>query len=174
MADARNFDTIAVSTADSKEAVLAANNSAAWTLDYAKWKDRLRYLVCLRKEGTQRRAFLVCKISAIRLRPDPGDTRPRYSIEFDEFSEAPADAKQIDGTQYPVRFGELARASKQFGFDPARLNFRKAPRKTLDYSYSPRVEETRSAIGIGISEAKRRLAIGLGVREDQIDIIIRA
>lgn len=172
MVDDRTLDTIAVSTADSKEAILAANNSAAWTLDYEKWKDRLRYLVCLRKEGTKRRAFLVCKISDIRFRADPADSRPRYSIEFDEFSEVPADTGPVDGTRYPVSFGELG--TKKFGFDPSKLNFRSAPAKTLDYSYLPRVEEARPEAGIGISEAKRRLAVGLGVREDQIDIVIRA
>lgn len=175
MDDRASFDdTIAVSTADSKEAILAANNSAAWTLDYTKRKDQLKYLVCLRKEGTKRRAFLICRISDIRLRPDPSDPRPRYSIEFSEFSDVPEDAKQIEGTQYPVRFGKLSKADEDFGFDPRKLTFRKAPAKTLDYSYSPRVEERPPDIGIGIAEAKRRLAIGLGVREDQIDITIRA
>jgi hypothetical protein len=169
MVDESTFNTIAVSTADSKEAILAANNSAAWTLNFEKWHSKLRYLVCLQKEGRQRRAFLVCKISAVRLRPDPRDPRPRYIIEFDEYAEPPADTPLIAGSQYPVRFGRPETFKVKLG----ELSFQKAPRKTLDYSYSARAPAAREEAGITISEAKRLLAIGLGVREDQIEITIR-
>ena len=170
MSDEATFDTIAVSTGDSRNAILAANNSAAWTLNIQKWGDRLRYLVCLKKVGTKRQAFLVCKISAIRLRSDQNDVRPRFSIEFDEYADAPANTELINGTQYPVRFGRLS----AFKINDEKLDFRKAQPKTLDYSYSTRTEPHRQETGISIAEAKRRLAFGLGVREDQIDIIVRA
>jgi hypothetical protein len=68
-----------------------------------------------------------------------------------------------------VRFGRPETFKVKLG----ELSFQKAPRKTLDYSYSARAPAAREEAGITISEAKRLLAIGLGVREDQIEITIR-
>ncbi len=168
MSDEEDFDSIGVSTIDSRADILAANNSAAWTLNFEKRSQQLKYLVCLERDGIDRRAFLVCKISAIRLRPADDDPRPRYSIEFEEYADAPPKTKSIRGARYPVRFEQLS----DFGFDPRDLKFNKAPPKKLEYSYSNRIKAAEQG-GIGIAEAKRRLAIGLKVREDQIDIIIR-
>lgn len=165
----KNVDTIAVSTADTREAILAANNSAAWTLNVAKWGNKLKWLVCMQKEGTQRRPFLLCRVSNITLRADPNDPRPRYAIEFDQFADLPPGTPLVDGTQYPVRLDAL----KAFHVDAGELKLRPAPPKTLDYSYSPRID-AEPETGISIAEAKRRLAIGLGVREEQVDITVRA
>lgn len=165
----KQVDTIAVSTADTREAILAANNSAAWTLNVAKWGNQLKWLVCMRKEGTQRRPFLLCRVSNITLRADPNDPRPRYAIEFDQFADLPPRTPLVEGTQYPVRLDTL----KAFHIDADELELRPAPPKTLDYSYSPRIG-AEPETGVSIAEAKRRLAIGLGVREEQIDITIRA
>lgn len=164
------YDTVAVSTRDSREAILAANNSAAWTLNINKWGGRLKYLVCLEKEGSQRRPFLVCKISAIRLRPDPKDRSARYAFEFKEYADVPAEVDLIDGSQYPVRFGTLS----GFGIDAEALAFQPAPPKTLPFSYSSESQQPKGDSGITIAEAKRRLALGLGLSEEQIDIVIRA
>lgn len=161
------YDTVAVSTQDSREAILAANNSAAWRLNLAKWRGQLKYLVCLRKEGPKRRAFLVCKISAIRLRQSAEDRRPRYAIEFNEYADLPSSVRPVHGSQYPVRFGSLS----TFGVDGKVLVFRPAPPKTLPYSYSR--DDDRTESGITIAEAKRLLAIGLGVPEAQIEIMVR-
>src|SRR5690349_2395953 len=103
----RQVDTIAVSTADTREAILAANNSAAWTLNVGKWGNQLKWLVCMRKEGTHRRPFLLCRVSNIMLRADPNDPRPRYAVEFDQFADLPADTPLVEGTQYPVRLDSL-------------------------------------------------------------------
>lgn len=170
----KQVDTIAVSTADSREAILAANNSAAWTLNVAKWGNQLKWLVCMRKEGTQRRPFLLCRVSNITLRADPNDPRPRYAVEFDQFADLPPDTPLVAGTQYPVRLDSL----NAFRIDADQFELQPAPPKTLDYSYSAPGGWSGAQVdrdtGISIAEAKRRLAIGLGVREDQVDITIRA
>lgn len=164
-------DTIAVTTRDTVGQILAANNSAAWVLNYAEWASKLRFLVCMKKAGTKRQPFLVAKISEIRLRQSDQAEKPaRYSIEFHEFARLPDDQPLVDGTQNPVQYGTL----DKFQIDLETLTFAPAPPKTLEYSYSEEAIFPDLTEGLSIEAAKRGLAVKFGISEDQIEITIKA
>lgn len=167
----RVVDAVAVTTEDPLDDIIRANGSAAWRFDEKKWDKRLSYLVCLAKKGSQRQAFMVGCLSGITLRNDESDTHKRYVFHIDSYALLGEDAKIIDGSQFPVRYGSVRELT---GLDPNDLDFERMPPKTLPYSYSNRAPAAPRPKGISIAEAKRRLSVELGVREEQIDIIVRA
>lgn len=167
-------DTIAVTTLDPALDIATANGSGAWALDARKWEDKLRWLVCREKVGTDRRAFLVGRISGIVERPaEPGDKRKRYVIEITDYAALGPETKLSKGSQYPVAFGTLEQFTG-LNENAIRAMLQPVPAKTLPYSYTDRVAKDAAPRSLTIAEAKRGLAQSLGLLESQIDIIIRA
>jgi hypothetical protein len=170
----QTIDTIAVTTQDAREDLLDANNSAAWSLNYDEWARKLKWLVIVRNIGSGlRQPVLLCPIDAVVCRPDSRDKRKKYSIEFKRFVDLSAENAPAysTGTQNPVA---LERLSKFLAVDPQELTFSDVPDKSIPYSYSRRTGEAQQDEGLTIAEAKRRLALHLGVSPETIDITIRA
>jgi hypothetical protein len=167
-------DAIMVNTRDSAEAILAAHGSAAWSLNSGR-ASQAKWLVCARNDPERGErhgeAFLVGRISQIAPRPDGGEGRTRFVIGISEW--APVQRPNAwRGGQFPLTYGTL---EEFIGVGADSLVFQPLPERTREFSYSEEPPPRRKAeAGITIPEAKRRLAIHLGVSEDQIAISINA
>lgn len=161
-------DTVAVTTADSLEDILAANNSAAWSLDVGKHGANLKYLICARKTASgKRQAFLLCLIRNFSV--DPGATsrssRTKYAIEFHQYLGIDKEVDDWRAGQNPVRVGSLSHFLKGF-VPPAPEEFETAPKKTRPYSYS----QAPTDRGLTIAQAKAGLALHFGIPESAVRI----
>lgn len=171
------IDTIAVTTEDPATEILAARNSAAWSINVRRWTGQLRYLLCIRKSGGERRAFLICKnlrfVQDIDATNRSKGKRRKYAIEFDEFAVVDTPAKWKK-SQNPVQFGELSDLLPK-GTIPS--EFQKAPPKKPNaprFSYSRKQPDNAGITGMSVAEAKRALAARFGVPEEAITITIQA
>lgn len=167
-------DAIMVNTRDSLDAILSAHGSAAWSLNVER-ASRAKWLVCARNDPERGEkhgeAFLVGRISQITRRPDEGSGRSRYVIGISEWAPV-SHPNAWHGGQFPLTYGRL---EEFIGYGPERLEFRPVPERKRQYSYSEESPPRRKPeSGITIPEAKRRLAIHLGVAEADIEITIRA
>lgn len=168
-------DTIAVTTQDDVSDILAAGNSAAWSLNVKQWSGRLTNLVCLKKSGAQdRAAFLVCRDLSFSVDEEAtrAADRPKYAIEFRRYAliDLPV---LLSPSQNPVRITTL---SDLFGAQflsalPSEDSFQHVGPKELQFSYSRRVPRPPRP-GIDISQAKRLLSQHYEVPEEAIQITI--
>lgn len=166
-------DTILVTTQDPLEDILAAHNSAAWSINLEKRANALKWLVCARKgDAGERRAFVICEITGFAVDHDASaaSSRTKYAVQFEKF--APIDCRvEWNRGQNPVRLGQLKDVLKDCQI-PDLEDLIPAPPKSLAYSYSKREPRTAAGRGLTIAEAKRGLAVTYGVAEDAIRIVI--
>lgn len=156
-------------TVDETDAMLAAGNSAAW---YAK-EQTLReaeYFVCVRPKS--REPFFIAEISGIERVPESGPNR--WALLFERYAE-------IDSSVLPLK-DKSSNPLKRFELDEVLrvpvedLRWQRRPKQRPDapkWSFSSR-ELSTSVEPLTIPEAKQRLAVGLGVRPEQINITITA
>jgi hypothetical protein len=165
---------LVVLTARGFDRLLSEGGSQAWRLKPERARRR-EYCVCVqnrhnghwgRPDQEHHQAFLVGRIRDVIASPE----RPeRYLVLFSAYARIDS-ANAWPGLRNPVRYSTL----DEFGItDPASLNWQPMP-------MMPRAEELCEIgddVGVGpltISKARAGLALGLGVPESAIEIIVRA
>lgn len=167
---------ISVLTARGPDRVLAEGGSQAWRLNPEN-AGKYRYCVCVQNQRNgqwggadqpHHHAFMVGKIDSIVASPEgrPG----RYLVVFSEY--ATIDYPDAwPGLRNPVRYATL----EEFGISsPDDLDWRPMPVDLVDASMEKPGDEEEEGFGpLTTAEAKAGLALGYGVPESAIEIIIR-
>lgn len=171
---------LVVHTAQSKQRILSDGGTSGWLLDPSMVK-QCRHVVCTRNAFPRERgadvgepleqhhsAFLVGRISGLRQLPAVAGTRPRYIVLIDAAAEVSV-PNVWDGAKHPVRYLKDDEIKRR-GLDLEALKFvaisPPTPSKSggVDGSFPP----------LTIQEAKARLAAGLGISPEAIEITIKA
>lgn len=170
---------LVVLTARGPQRLTDEGGTQAWRLNIEN-AGKMRHCVCVqnRKNGhwggadqEHHHAFMVGEIRLVRTSPERED---RYLVEFRKYA-------RIDypnawpGLRNPVRYGNL----EEFGIDdPDDLDWHDMPLKpnTQQQAKAQPEAELEDEDGFGmltIPEARAGLALGLGVPESAIEIIVR-
>jgi len=174
-------NVIVVFTAKSVERLLAEGGTSSWSLDRNNARQR-EFAVCTRNthadftqgdgfpEGHEPHgsAFLVGRISDVV--PSP-DYEGRWLIKFGEYAQITL-PEVWKGWRNPVRYTSM----EELGIDPAALHFKPMPRITEGQHPNEKqvmLAEKQKSNGLTIPEAKKGLALTLGVSPDAIEIIIK-
>jgi hypothetical protein len=166
---------VVVLTAKSFETLLREGGTSSWRLDRNNAR-QCEYVVCTRNanaewvEGPEAHhsAFLVAKIRDVVSAPD---YQGRFLIQFGSYAriDIPSAWK---GDRNPVRYMAL----EDLGVDPASLKWELMHGTAESSSFSAAAGRARPAspASLTIMEAKRALAHAFGVREEAVEITIRA
>ena len=169
-----------VLTARGTETLRQEGGTQAWRLKPENVL-KLSYCVCVQNrhnggwgkaDQEHHHAFMVGRIKAVV--PSPEDRQGRYLVEFSKFARINV-PNAWPGLRNPVRDGSL----EEFGIDdPDALEWLPMPRPVTG-QIRPSVvanapdEETDGFGPLTIPEAKAGLALGLGVPESAIEIVVR-
>ena len=152
---------------DSKESIIAAGNSAAW---HGKESTMRTYRYLLVVTPKDRTPVLVARVKEIEPVPESGPNR--WALSFDRYAEVSDDLITLAGdkSSNPAISIELNDEAL------ARLDWKDTPPRRPD---APKWSFSSAPIGVNsgplsIAEAKRRLAVSLGVRPENIEITIKA
>ena len=165
---------LVVLTARGPGRILAEGGSQAWRL-IPKNARRQEFCVCVQNrhnghwggaDQEHHHAFMVGRIRDVV----PSPERPkRYLVLFSEYARIDS-GNAWPGWRNPVRYGTL----EEFGLsDPATLSWHSVPEPPT--RAAPAEVEDEGGFGqlAVIAEARARLALGLGVPENAIEIIVR-
>jgi hypothetical protein len=168
-------DAVVVFTSKSIETIFREGGSAAWRVDRNHARP-CSYAVCTRNansdwvEGPEphHSAFLIGKVKDV---VPASDQDGRYLIEFSEV--ARVNIPDVwKGDRNPVRYSTL----DDLGIDPATLPWEPMPEVTDERSNA--IESAVASNGttrpLTIADAKKGLALTLGVAPEAIEITIRA
>ena len=167
---------LTVLTARGTARLLSDGGSQAWRLN-PETAAKYDYCVCVQNRNNgpwgnadkeHHHAFMIGRIKAVIPSPETPD---RYLVVFSEYAEI-NHPNAWPGLRNPVRYGTL----EEFGItDPGALIWHPVPQGTAKQSMSQKVEdEDKNGFGpLTISEAKAGLALGLGVPETAIEIIVK-
>lgn len=167
---------LVVLTARGTERLKSDGGSAAWRLKPENVM-RLKHCVCVQNRlnghwgGADREhhhAFMIGRIKSVIPAPERPD---RYLVVFDEYAEIDV-PNAWPGLRNPVKYGTL----EEFGItDPTALTWHPMPAPSAKPSASGEVkDEDQDGFGpLTIPEAKAGLALGLGVPESAIEIIVK-
>lgn len=169
-----NHEILTLFTYHGKSEILKKGFIGNWRLN----KDRARrctYAVCVQLHGDwgspehkRNRPFLIVKISDISVYPNPDpEESTRYRIHFEEYAELHINEK-VTGNANPVSYC----SAEDLGInDINAIEFTKVTNNILSEPDSP-ISNPPQNDTLTIPEAKRRLALTLGVSEDNITISI--
>lgn len=169
-----NHEILTLFTYHGKSEILKKGFIGNWRLNKDRAK-RCTYAVCVQLHGDwgspehkRNQPFLIVKISDISVYPNPDpEESTRYRIHFEEYAELHIDTK-ISGNANPVGYWQ----AEELGIDDINaIEFTKVTNSISpehDSSTPPPPQDDT----LTISEAKRRLALTLGVSEDSITISI--
>lgn len=160
-------------TEDTATSMKKANGSAAW---YGKKEsfERAEYFVAVTKG--ERKPFFIAQIDKVVPVPESGEKR--WSLQFSRYAELQANEHNYnrDDSSNPAIGMPLEQLLPNLAVED--IDWETAPKQTQKWSFSNRIEanelQRSKTRGLTIAEAKRGLSIGLGLSEDQIDIVIRA
>ncbi|WP_037499271.1 hypothetical protein [Sphingomonas jaspsi] len=162
---------IRIVSEDSIEAMVAANGSAAWYGTKEKFSEASHF-VAVRKGD--RRPVFIAEIREIIPVPESGDKR--WSFQFSRYAELDPEKFEADKSSNPAIGVELAQILPGLSINTIDWQIAGKPTQQWSFSNSPRQikkSKQRTPRGLTIAEAKRGLSVGLGVSEDQIDIVIK-
>lgn len=166
---------LVVLTARGPQRLLDEGGTQAWRLNKAN-AAKMRYCVCVQNrhgghwggaDQEHHHAFLIGEISAVEVSPERAD---RFIVEFSRYSRLDY-PNAWPGLRNPVRYGTL----EEFGIpDPDSLNWYDMPPKAVASIRAEAKLEDEDGFGpLTIPEAKAGLALGLGVPESSIEIVVR-
>jgi hypothetical protein len=176
---------LTVFTCRGLQRILREGGSQAWRIS-SHHAAKSQYIVCIQNRnytwgnathphGT---AFLVGKISEIRPVSTSENGVVRKIVEISEYAEINVPHGVPNGRN-PIAYMKLS----DFGLKLSDLEFKPVPKTSEQLSIDGLHEDSDEELledepekeeGLTIDQAKRRLAIGLGVSMDKIEIIIRA
>lgn len=157
-------NTIATFTSNSVQQIIDRGGDYDWVLDPRRAR-RCQFLICVSsQQPNHRTGFLLGKISGVEEvegYKETHDGKVRYTINVSEI--ATINIPKVDFKFLnPVKYCSL----QDFDIDPSKLHFEKVdkPQKTpLDVQ----------PISLSIAEAKVSLALHYGVKQENIEILIR-
>jgi hypothetical protein len=158
---------VSVLTRKSKQHLFRDSGTGDWVADGGR-VEKCDYVVCVRNSHGMRSpedeiphatGFLIGRHLSVA---PSGDDEDRIVIRFREFAEVNV-PNCWSGNRNPVRYGPLEELLP--GVDPDALQWQPFPEHLVA---PPEVKP------LSIAEAKRAIAAKLGVREDQIEVIVRA
>lgn len=163
---------VRILTRDTSDQMIRAGNSAAWFAREEKVK-QADHFVCI-APGT-RQPFFLAKVEWVGPVPESGPNRwALYFSRYTKLLPETFDLGEERGGQNP--FVTLKRPLEEYlKVDYLELDWEEVEPDSpdrLQWSFSERVQKTPKA-GLTIAEAKERLAESLGVRPDQVEIVIR-
>lgn len=164
-------EVVRLKSRDTVEQMIQSHGSASW---YGKKErfERAEYFVAVSKET--RLPILIGEIDAVIPVPDSGPDR--HNLRFKRYALLdPDDVEFIqDNGQNPAVNLQLSKILPHLDVDS--LPWQTVGKKTLKYSFGnepqPSPKAKTSQRGLTIAEAKRGLAVGLGISEDTITISI--
>ena len=179
-------DVIVVFSGRPNSHFFEVGGTAAWVLNPVRARECVYALITRNAHDKRwipgpekhRSPFLIGRIKAIM---PWGSTGDRFLIEFSEFARLdeslPEKAWWKDGHRNPVRYDTL----ENLGIDPAKLHFEPMPKRVQDGAASESLPDMKpapnpslpTAGALTIAEAKRGLALGLGVSPEAVEITIR-
>lgn len=176
-----NPSCLAVFTCRGIQRILREGGSQAWRLSTSN-ASKIRYIVCVQNRnldwgnashphGT---AFLVGKISGVESLKEDSKGDVRKIVKISEYAEV--DVPDCwEGGRNPIAYMKLG----DFGLNVDELEFKPVPVLTEADRQGDDVPIAEDELPEGqeeltIEQAKRGLAIGLGIRVEQIEILIRA
>lgn len=163
---------VRILTRDSADQMIRAGNSAAWYAREEKVK-LADHFVCI-EPGT-RRPFFLAEVERVNPVPESGPNR--WALYFKRYVKLSPGTLLLGDEQVGQNpFVTLKRPLEEYlRVDRSKLDWEEViPDRPdrLQWSFSERVPKTAKG-GLTIAEAKERLAEGLGVRPDQIEIVVR-
>ncbi|MNR11083.1 hypothetical protein D3C85_1273670 [compost metagenome] len=172
---------LAVFTCRGTQRILREGGSQAWRLSTSH-SSKMRYIVCIQNRnldwgnashphGT---AFLVGKISGVESLKEDSNGDIRKIVNISEYAEVDVPNCWVGGRN-PIAYMKLS----DFGLSLDELTFKPVPvlndlEPQSDNGPVAEDELAEDQEGLTIEQAKRGLAIGLGIRLEQIEILIRA
>ncbi|MEZ3184778.1 hypothetical protein [Stutzerimonas kunmingensis] len=169
------------------ERILREGGSQAWRIS-SSHAGKMRYIVCIQNRNLDwgnashphGSAFLIGKISEIRKVSVSPKGVIRKIVEISEYAEVNIPCGWQNGRN-PIAYmklGELGLTLDELEFKPV-CSAQETMRIDGRYEDDDENEAQLNALeddeeGLTIDQAKRRLAIGLGVGVDKIEILIRA
>lgn len=162
---------IRIITEDTADAMKAANGSAAWYGTRAKFSEASHFVAVNKGD---RKPFFIAEIDEVVPVPESGHNR--WSFQFSRFCELDPARYEADKSSNPAIGADLSSLLPGLSIDSIEWERAGKPTQRWSFSNSPReVHEPKKRLprGLTIAEAKQGLSIGLGVSEDQIDIVIR-
>lgn len=181
-----NNSAVMVMTARGPDRILQEGGSQAWVLN-PKNALKHKYVVTVQNRHNgpwggatepHGMAFLIGKISDVVVSPEPRraqDPNERYLIKISEYARIAVPVTWRGSN--PVRYLDI---QQDLGIDPDSLDFKPMPSPTAAYEeqseHAPQEDYVKPIedLPLTISQAKAGLAATFGVREDQIEIIIKA
>lgn len=166
---------LVVLTARGTSRILEENGTQAWRLKKEN-AERLEYCICVqnRENGhwgaadhDHHHAFMIGRIMDVV----PSPERPeRYLVRFSEYAMINK-PNAWPGLRNPVRYSTL----DEFGIpDPPSLDWHKIRRLPLGLlRQNPVSDEEADIMALTIPDARAGLALGLGVPESSIEIIVK-
>lgn len=158
---------LVVFTYNGKNEIISEGLSGDWRLS-KRSANSCKYIICVQLIGSwgtpsapSHTAFLIGKISDVRISPHDNT---RYQIHISEYADI--NIPKITGNANPVSYRKL---SEFEGLDIDTLKF--IPIQ-IDEDAPQKKHQSQSDDPLTIPEAKRRLALTLGVSEDNITISI--
>ncbi|MFG0864289.1 hypothetical protein [Pseudomonas sp. FYR_7] len=172
---------LAVFTCRGLQRILREGGSQAWRLSTSN-ASKIRYIVCVQNRNLEwgnashphGTAFLVGKISGVESLKEDSKGDVRKIVKISEYAEI--DVPDCwDGGRNPIAYMKLS----DFGLKLDELDFKPVPVLTEAHRIgdnAPIAEDElpEDQVGLTIEQAKRGLAISLGIRAEQIEILIRA
>jgi hypothetical protein len=167
---------LVVLTARGPDRLIAERGSQAWRLKPENAR-RLEFCVCVQNrhnghwggaDQEHHHAFMVGRISAVVPSPESED---RYLVVFSEYARIDV-PDAWPGLRNPVRYGNL----EEFGItDPDSLTWHPITTSPARHqAMSTSDDEDQDGFGpLTIAEAKAGLALGLGVPESAIEIVVK-
>lgn len=176
-----NPPCLAVFTCRGIQRILREGGSQAWRLSTSN-ASKIRYIVCVQNRNLEwgnashphGTAFLVGKISGVESLKEDSKGDVRKIVKISEYAEV--DVPDCwDGGRNPIAYMKLG----DFGLKLDELEFKPVPVLTeaeRQGDDAPMAEDElpERQEALSIEQAKRGLAIGLGIRVEQIEILIRA
>ena len=176
-----NTPCLAVFTCRGTQRILREGGSKAWRLSTSN-SSKMRYVVCIQNRnldwgnathphGT---AFLVGKISGVESLKEDSNGDIRKIVNISEYAEIDVPNCWVGGRN-PIAYMKLS----DFGLNLDELKFKPVPALTDLENQSNDVSVAEDELaedqdGLTIEQAKKGLAIGLGISMKQIEIFIRA
>lgn len=172
---------LVVFTCRGLQRILKEGGSQAWRLSTSN-ASKTRYIICVQNRNLEwgnashphGTAFLVGKISGVESLKEDSKGDVRKIVKISEYAEI--DVPDCwDGGRNPIAYMKLS----DFGLELDELNFKPVPvlaeaHLQGDDTLIAEDELPEDQEGLTIEQAKRGLAIGLGIRVEQIEILIRA
>jgi hypothetical protein len=172
-------NTVMLFTGRPPQQILDEGGSQAWVLSPLRAR-KCTYVVCVQNRQTlerfsptepHNRAFMIGKITEVDLseeQPDPSENKPaRYIVKFSEYATVDIDATLLrNGDRNPVTYIDIM----DLGIDVGSLKFKSVgPPSPNGVNVASGSEDQ----ALTIAQARRGLALGLGVPPEAIEITIR-